>query len=92
MNLEPQRLQHPRNGNSVLGTEEIGRRVRAARAYAGLTIGALADSLGMGARTIKRIECGERDARRYELIGIAEACGLPREFFELDFDLLRLRK
>jgi transcriptional regulator with XRE-family HTH domain len=64
---------------------EVARRVRAARAYAGLTVVELADRLGMGVQTIKRIESGRRTARVFELAAIAEACELPREFFELDF-------
>jgi transcriptional regulator with XRE-family HTH domain len=64
---------------------EVARRVRAARAYAGLTVAELADRLGMGVQTIKRIESGRRTARGFELAAIAETCELPREFFELDF-------
>ena len=64
---------------------ETAKRVRAARAYAGLTICELADRLGVGVQTIKRVEAGRRTVRTYELIGIAECCGLPREFFQVDF-------
>lgn len=60
---------------------ELPRRVRAARAYAGLSIGELAADLGVGAKTIKRIEAGSRTVRPYELWGIAEICGVSREFF-----------
>ena len=65
---------------------EVARRVRAARAYAGLSVAELADRLGMGVQTIKRVESARRAARRFELAAIAEACELPRAFFEVDFD------
>jgi transcriptional regulator with XRE-family HTH domain len=71
-----------------LGLEEVAKRVRAARAYAGLSIPRLADELGVGLQTIKRIEAGHRSPRRYELWGIADICGLPSGFFEASFDLL----
>jgi transcriptional regulator with XRE-family HTH domain len=67
---------------------ETARRVRAARAYAGLSVQELADGIGLGLQTIKRIEAGKRSARRYEIWAIAEACSLPRDFFEIDFGLL----
>jgi transcriptional regulator with XRE-family HTH domain len=67
-----------------LRLSEVAKRVRAARAYAGLSIPELADELGVGAQTIKRVEAGTRRPRRYELWGIADICGLPRWFFEAD--------
>lgn len=67
---------------------ETSRRVRAARAYAGLSVNDLANRIGLGLQTIKRIESGKRTARRFEIWAIAEACGLPREFFEMDLELL----
>jgi transcriptional regulator with XRE-family HTH domain len=70
---------------------ETARRVRAARAYAGLSVNELAGRIGLGLQTIKRIESGKRTARRFEIWAIAEACNLPREFFEVDLDLLSRR-
>ena len=67
---------------------ETARRVRAARAYAGLSVNELANRVGLGLQTIKRIECLKRTARPFEVWAIAEACGLPREFFEVDLELL----
>jgi transcriptional regulator with XRE-family HTH domain len=64
---------------------ELARRVRAARAYAGLSVSELANRVGLGLQTIKRIESGKRTARPFEVWAIAEACELPREFFDLDF-------
>jgi transcriptional regulator with XRE-family HTH domain len=60
---------------------ELPRRVRAARAYAGLSVDELANRLGVGSKTIKRIEAGARLVRPYELWGIAEICGVSRDFF-----------
>jgi transcriptional regulator with XRE-family HTH domain len=45
----------------------------------------LADRVGLGLQTIKRIEAGKRTARPFEVWAIAEACGLPRDFFQADF-------
>src|SRR6476661_8134546 len=70
---------------------EVARRVRAARAYAGLSVNELAAKIGLGLQTIKRIESGKRTARRFEIWAIAEACCLPREFFEIDLELLSRR-
>jgi transcriptional regulator with XRE-family HTH domain len=61
---------------------ETARRVRAARAYAGLSVQHVATKIGVGAKTVKRIESGERLPRQYELWAIAETCGVPRDFFE----------
>jgi transcriptional regulator with XRE-family HTH domain len=76
---------------SISSSTEIARRVRAARAYAGLSVNELAERIGLGLQTIKRIESGKRAARRFEIWAIAEACNLPREFFEIDLDLLSRR-
>lgn len=73
--------QAPPNGTQT----EIARRVRAARAYAGLSVADLAERVGLGLQTIKRIESGKRNARPFEVWAIAEACELPRAFFDLDF-------
>jgi transcriptional regulator with XRE-family HTH domain len=67
---------------------ETARRVRAARAYCGLTVREVADAVGLGLQTIKRIEAGSRVARKSEIVAIAEACGLPRDWFEADFEAL----
>jgi transcriptional regulator with XRE-family HTH domain len=75
----------------VSPSSETARRVRAARAYAGLSVTELANRIGLGLQTIKRIESGKRTARPFEVWAIAEACGLPREFFEIDLDLLSRR-
>jgi transcriptional regulator with XRE-family HTH domain len=69
-----------------LPLDELARRVRGARAYAGLSIPQLAERLGVGAQTVKRIESGRRAPRSYELWAIADICGVPRGLFELDFE------
>ena len=67
---------------------EIARRVRAARIIADLrTVEELAERIGargLGAKTLGAIERAERRPRRMELREIAEACGLPPEFFSAD--------
>jgi transcriptional regulator with XRE-family HTH domain len=67
------------------------RRIRAARALADLTVEELADAIdakGLKAKTLGAIERGEREVRPHELRAIAEACGLPYEFFTADFNIL----
>lgn len=56
---------------------ETGRRVRAARAYAGFSQEALARRVGMGRGTLWKIEHGLREARPGELWEIARACQVP---------------
>lgn len=68
---------------------EVGRRVRAARAYKGLrSVPALSEAIGeggLGTTTLYEIERGERYAEPRELAAIAKACTLPAEFFTMDF-------
>lgn len=65
----------------------LGNRIRAAIAYAGLNgFEALAERIdqpGLGTKTLRNIADGTRAARRPDLIVIAEATGLPYEFFVL---------
>lgn len=56
---------------------EIGKRVRAVRAYAGLSQGELAQMIGMGRGTLWKIEQGTRKARPGELWEIARCCQVP---------------
>lgn len=69
--------------------EALTRRLRAARAYAGLSQPDLAAKLNTSQDTIKRIELGQRELQGYERDGflraVAGACGLPVEFFTEDF-------
>lgn len=72
--------------------EEISRRMRAARAYAGLSsvkkLAAKIDEPGLGTSTLYAIEQGRRRARPRDLRAIAQACGLPDSWFEVDFGLI----
>jgi DNA-binding XRE family transcriptional regulator len=56
---------------------EGARRVRMARAWACISQGTLARTVGMSLATIKRIEAGERDVTPDERRAIAAACGVP---------------
>jgi transcriptional regulator with XRE-family HTH domain len=72
---------------TFMDAKEIGKRVRAARAYGGWTRAEdLAEAVGMGRTTLLRTEKGERTAKHWELVAIAELCGLPRSFFTDEWD------
>jgi transcriptional regulator with XRE-family HTH domain len=64
---------------------DLTRRVRAARAYSGLSVQELATAIGVGAQTIKRIEAGRRTPRQMEVSAIADVCGLPHNWFSADW-------
>lgn len=70
-----------------MDAKELGRRVRAARAYAGLSNTELAESIQIGRSTLVKIEAGRREAKRWELYAIAEVCGVPREWFDSETPL-----
>jgi transcriptional regulator with XRE-family HTH domain len=76
-----------------ISDKEVGRRVRAARAYKGITsVPALAEAInepGMRVTTLYAIEQGKRHAPPRELAAIARACDLPAAFFEIDFRAIR---
>jgi transcriptional regulator with XRE-family HTH domain len=59
-----------------------GSRLRAARAFAGLTQPQLAERLELGEVTYASSERGVRDVPRRELLAIAEATGVPMWFLE----------
>lgn len=62
---------------------ETGRRIRTARAYGGFRNRAtLAERLEVSKETVQRIEGGQREVKRSELLAIAEACGVPMWFLE----------
>lgn len=62
------------------------RRVRAARAYADMTLDELAKAAGLGRMTIVRLENGTTPLSRKYLLVLAEATGLPTEFFTEPYD------
>lgn len=75
--------------------QELGARIRAARAYAGLEQDELAARLETSLSTLKRWEYGQegkrgrsRFQRKAMIEGVAEVCGLPHEWFEIDFNNL----
>jgi transcriptional regulator with XRE-family HTH domain len=74
--------------DSAVDQDELRRRVRAARAYAGMSLDRMAAALGVGRQTLVRIERGERKPKRMELREMAAISGLPVEFFSADFRLL----
>lgn len=65
----------------VVMRDDVARRVRAARAYAGLTFDELAERSDIGRSTLLRIETKGRPIKLPELLAIADACGLPRRWF-----------
>jgi transcriptional regulator with XRE-family HTH domain len=67
-----------------LSARELGRRVCAARAYAGLSQPELAEQLRFGRTTIWQIEHGHRYPKPGELLHIARICGVADDFFERD--------
>lgn len=71
--------------------EERAARVRAAHAYSKLSQSALAGKMGQSVETVSRIENARRAVSDAELVLIAEACGVPYEFMESGFDLIRER-
>jgi transcriptional regulator with XRE-family HTH domain len=72
-------------------TDELTRRLRAARGYAGLSQLDLAEELGMSESTYKRTEATVRGMKAYERDGflraVAEATEMPRGFFDVEVPL-----
>lgn len=68
--------------------EELIRRLKAAQALAGFEsvddIAARIGIEGLGRDTLRNMWRGKRAVRRHELREIAEACGVPLEFFTDD--------
>lgn len=64
--------------------EEVARRVRAARGYAGLQQHELGPKIGLERQSIWRMENEKREVSAGEKIAIAHVCGLPPDFFDLD--------
>ena len=62
--------------------------MRAARAYAGLSVRALAEKVSdddISARTLRHLEQGEHLATTEQLEAVSKACGVPTAWFELDW-------
>lgn len=69
-------------------TEELANRVRAARAYAGITQEDMASRLGVSIVTYKRIEQARRRVAVEEVRRISEITQMPEPFFTLDLATL----
>jgi hypothetical protein len=76
-----------------MGDGELRKRLRAAQVIAGFkSVDELAGRIaieGLGKDTLYDMQRGKRAIRRHELREIADACGLPMEFFTEDFDRMR---
>jgi transcriptional regulator with XRE-family HTH domain len=70
---------------------ELGKRIAAARAYAGWERDTLADGIGMTPATLQRIETGDEaleigDTQFWSVVqAVAATTRLPTQFFTLDF-------
>lgn len=56
---------------------ELGKRVRAAREAAGVSVRHLAETLGLDAAALSRTESGARSMKARELVGVAQALHVP---------------
>jgi transcriptional regulator with XRE-family HTH domain len=69
--------------------DDLGKRIRAARAYAGLSQETLADGISLTLHAMQRIEAGveqlAEDDRRSLVRGVAASTGLPEQFFTVDY-------
>lgn len=87
--LELQRRRNTRYGASVSNTEmsALQRRARAIWGFSGMQQGALAEAAGIEAARLKRW-MGSRPAKPelHELLKLAEAAEVPRQFAERGFD------
>jgi transcriptional regulator with XRE-family HTH domain len=76
----------------VASSFDIPSRVRAARHLAGFknprALAARIDQRGLGEKTLYLIEQGHGDPQIRDLEAIAEACGVPLEWFSADFSRL----
>jgi transcriptional regulator with XRE-family HTH domain len=74
----------------VVPTEEIdiGRRIRAARALADLSASDVGDRIGLSKDTMRKYEGGHRVPKADVIERVAQACGLPVEFFYVDLSVL----
>lgn len=71
--------------DSTLPMSDYAARIRAARAYSGMTQRELADRIGVDVQTVKRREAGQQNPKRGELLAIAAVTGVPVAFMEHGF-------
>lgn len=69
---------------TIMEPAEIGRRIRTARAWAGLSQEELAQMLEVSEATVRRMEQGKKIPRSSDLLYIAEICGVRRSWFTDD--------
>lgn len=70
----------------VTEPEELARRVRAARAYAGLTREELAQRGPLTLKQLKLLEAGQRKVtNREELLALGRQCRVPDAFMDVGF-------
>lgn len=71
---------------------DIGKRITAARAYAGIDVEGLADAVGLSAPLLRRIEAGLEDLREGDwwstIHAVAGTTRLPEQFFTVEWDTL----
>ena len=72
----------------------LAKRIRAARAFAGISRRDLGKRVGLGEEQIGRYERGhwQETPRRAIREGIARACGVPDWFLEIGWDAVPMRR
>jgi transcriptional regulator with XRE-family HTH domain len=68
--------------------DHFAARLRAARAFAGLSQEELAEALGDSVSTIARRETGKSPTKPGDRISTATVCGVPPEFMEQGFGVI----
>lgn len=75
-----------------MSEDDLGKRIAAARCYAGIDLDGLADSIGMTPPALQRIEAGLEklsETERWALLrAVATSTRLPEQFFTVEFENL----
>lgn len=66
---------------TIMEPAEIGRRIRTARAWAGLSQEELGEILEVSEATVRRMEQGRKIPRSSDISYICQVCGVRRDFF-----------
>lgn len=69
---------------TIMEPAEIGRRIRTARAWAGISQDELGELLEVSEATIRRMEQGLKIPRSSDISYICQVCGVRRDFFTDD--------
>jgi transcriptional regulator with XRE-family HTH domain len=76
--------------------DDLGKRIAAARAYAGISLETLADGISLTPYAIQRIEAGietlSQGDRRSLVKSVAASTRLPEQFFTVDYAELAAEK